>query len=181
MLDWKILEPYYSHIAGISVIIILAFIASLLVGKLFKTIKEKARFSEHAMDNTRSAARWLIFMVAFLFILQQFGVKVSTLLSTLLAVAGLIAVGFIAVWSILSNFLCALLLVIFKPFQIGDDIEVAEVIGGAGLRGKILKFNIMYTTLVEEIDGEEVVTIIPNNIFFQKAIRKRYSDDSSEN
>ena len=178
MIGWKILEPYYSNIAGIVLIIVLAFISSLLIGKLFKTIKEKASFSEHAIDSARSAARWLVFMVALLFLLQQFGVEVSAILSALLAVAGLVAVGFIAVWSILSNFLCALLLIVFKPFQIGDDIEIAEVIGGPGLRGKILKFNIMYTTLVEKIDGEEVVTNLPNNTFFQKAIRKRESNDA---
>jgi small-conductance mechanosensitive channel len=84
----------------------------------------------------------------------------------------MIAVGFIAVWSVLSNLLCSILLVIFRPFQLGDEIEITEPVGGSSLRGKVMKFNVMYTTLLEDIDGDKVTTNIPNNIFFQKAIRR---------
>lgn len=173
MINWQALQPYYSNVLGMVVIVMLAFISSLLLGKLLKTIQQKGLFSEHAIDGARSAMRWLIFLLALLFILQQFGVRVSAILSALLAVAGLLAVGFIAVWSVLSNFLCALLLLVFKPFQVGDDIEIVEVLGGTGLRGRILKFNMMYTTLTEKVGDEEVLTNLPNNVFFQKAIRKR--------
>ncbi len=91
----------------------------------------------------------------------------------LLTIAGMVAIGFIAVWSILSNMLCALVLMIFRHFQIGCVIEVVEPVGGSGLKGKVVSFNIMFTTLEEHQDspGNPVQTQIPNNIFFQKTLR----------
>ena len=86
----------------------------------------------------------------------------------------MIAIGFIAVWSILSNILCSMMLVVFRNFDIGDEVEIVEPIGGVGLKGKVVGFNIMFTTLAES--GEDVdpgmLTQVPNNIFFQKTLRR---------
>jgi len=105
--------------------------------------------------------------------LQQVGVRVISLWTGLLTIAAMIAVGFIAMWSVLSNLLCALLLVIFAPFRIGDEIEIIEATGGSGLRGKVVDLNILYTTLQEvtEAGVHNGVTHVPNNIFFQKTVR----------
>ena len=173
MFDWQMIKPHFSDLAGTLVILILAGGLSMLLGRLLNRIGAKARLSEYAIEGTRSALRWLVFLLALLFILQQYGVNMSAVFSALLAVGGLLAVGFIAVWSVLSNLLCALLLLVFRPFQVGDDIEIIEVLGGSGLRGRILKFNLMYTTIAEKVDDQQVLTNLPNNVFFQKAIRKR--------
>ena len=92
-----------------------------------------------------------------------------------MTVIAMLAVGFIAVWSILSNILCSLLMVIFRPFSIGDDIEIIEATGGKGLRGQVVNFNIMFTFLKEKNENEngEVVVQIPNNVIFQKTVRRR--------
>ena len=62
---------------------------------------------------------------------------------------------------------------IFTPFRIGDEIEIIEATGGSGLRGKVVNLNILYTSLQEmaEDGGPNGVIHVPNNIFFQKAIR----------
>ena len=39
----------------------------------------------------------------------------------------MVAIGFIAVWSILSNVLCSLMLIMHRSFRIGDDIEVVAI------------------------------------------------------
>jgi small-conductance mechanosensitive channel len=163
---------YGSGIAGILIVIVLAFVCYFLLKRTLLTLHKKNQITDGVFKTTKSISFWIISLLSVLFILQQIGVQVSSIISSLLAVSAMIAVGFIAVWSVLSNLLCSILLVIFRPFQLGDEIEITEPVGGSSLRGKVMKFNVMYTTLLEDIDGDKVTTNIPNNIFFQKAIRR---------
>jgi small-conductance mechanosensitive channel len=110
--------------------------------------------------------RWIFVLVLTLLVLQEIGV-LQNVWSAFLAILAVIAVGFVAVWSVLSNALCTLLILVYKPFSIGDDIALPS----DNLSGKVEDMNLMFTTLVDEKDG---LVQIPNNQFFQKAIcRKR--------
>lgn len=86
-----------------------------------------------------------------------------------------VAVGFVAVWSVLSNLLCSILIVTFEPFAVGDDVEIIEPVGGTGLRGRVVTLSLLFTTLAETTDEglTGALVQVPNNIFFQKTIRKR--------
>lgn len=124
----------------------------------------------------KGVIRWLCLVIVFIIILQQLGVTISHIFAGLLTVAGMVAIGFIAVWSVLSNIMCSLLLVAFKVFRIGDELEVVEPAGSEkGLRGRVSGFNLMFTTLIEESEGDQPPSLvqIPNNIFFQKSLRRR--------
>ena len=169
---------YGSDIAGILIVIIFAFTSYVLLKRTLLTLQKKKQITDGVFKTTKSIAFWTIGLLSILFILQQLGVQVSSIISSLLAVSAMVAIGFIAVWSVLSNLLCSVLLVIFRPFQIGDEIEITEPFGGSALRGKVLKFNVMYTTLLETMGDNEVTTNIPNNVFFQKAIRRLNSSQN---
>jgi hypothetical protein len=131
-------------------------------GKLIVGVKETPPFSMKDADG-----QW-----------QAIGIKLTSIFAVLLTLTGMVAIGFIAVWSILSNLSCALFLILFKMFQIGDEIEIIEPIGGPGLKGRVQDFNIMFTSLVEDAtDGSECfVTQVPNNIFSQKTMRRKKGD-----
>jgi len=103
--------------------------------------------------------------VGLLLVLQCYGLLVNAW-TTLTAVLGLVAIGFVAVWSVLSNMLCSMMLLVSRPFEVGDTIEVPV----DSLRGKVIDFNLLFTKLQDE-DGS--VIQIPNNTFFQKPIRRR--------
>lgn len=163
---------YGSGIAGILIVIILAFACYFLLKRALLTLHKNKQITDGVFKTTKSISFWIISLLSILFVLQQLGVQVSSIISSLLAVSAMIAVGFIAVWSVLSNLLCSILLVIFRPFQVDDEIEITEPVGGSCLRGKVLKFNVMYTTLLENVGGIEAITNIPNNVFFQKATRR---------
>lgn len=124
---------------------------------------------------TRNAVKWLLAILVAVVTLQQFGVPVASVWATLSTVLIAIAVGFVAVWSVLSNLLCSVLIVLVEPFRVGDDIEIIEPVGGVGLRGRVVTLSLLYTTLAETNDEGLVGPIVqvPNNIFFQKTIRKR--------
>ncbi len=130
----------------------------------------------------RNIAKWIILLSVIIVVLQQIGIKITSIITVLLTIAGMIAVGFIAVWSILSNVSCALFLIFYNLFQIGDEIEIIEPIGGTGLKGKVNDFNLMFTTLIEtaEDGSDNCLTQVPNNVFFQKTIRRKKAENTTK-
>ncbi len=109
------------------------------------------------------------------------GCSLISVWTAISAVLVLIAVGFVAQWSILSNSLCALFLVIYALLRVGDEIELPEpaTIDPAkpGIRGRVIDISMLFTTLRpvgetnEEFDSVRIR--VPNNMFFQKAMRCR--------
>jgi len=78
---------------------------------------------------------------------------------------GLVAIGFFAVWSLLSNIIAGFFLFLSDPFKINDEIEVPEV----SLEGKVLDIRPLFVVL-EEPPGHTV--FVPNNVLFQKSFRR---------
>lgn len=155
-------------------IVVLGLVAQKLIRRSLQKLVQKQFLTEPLHVMLRGIAWWAVVILVILMILQQLGVQVIGLWAGLLTVAGMVTIGFIAVWSVLSNILCAVLLVILAPFRIGDEIEIIEATGGNGLRGKVVNLNILYTSLQEIADAgpRDAVTHVPNNIFFQKTVRQ---------
>jgi small-conductance mechanosensitive channel len=85
----------------------------------------------------------------------------------------MVAIGFVASWSVISNVFCALLLILTRPFRLDDWIEFP----GEPAHGKVRELNLVYTIL----DDEDGCTYrIPNSLFFQKVIRRRDSEHPIE-
>lgn len=117
--------------------------------------------------------KWLISTLFLLLILQQFGLSITNILAIVSTVIAMIAIGFVAVWSVLSNILCTLMLLIFQPFRIGDEIEIVDPAMTSGLGGVVRNINILFTTLRSSNEEDEIDIQIPNNLFFQKLIRRK--------
>jgi small-conductance mechanosensitive channel len=161
--------------------IVLGMVARSLVRRSLRRLTDKRYLAEPVSKLLQGLAGWIIVIVVILLSLQQLGVHLLGLWAGLLTVAGMVTIGFIAVWSVLSNILCAILLIVFAPFRIGDEIEIIEATGGKGLRGKVVKLNILYTSLQEVTDEgvSDALTHVPNNIFFQKTLRQWQGTDTT--
>ncbi|MBL9191973.1 MAG: mechanosensitive ion channel [Opitutaceae bacterium] len=120
-----------------------------------------------AFAPVRLMLRYAILVVGSALILSLWGFQLGTIIALLGTVLGLVAIGFVAVWSVLSNFLCAFVLVLFKPFSVGDEVELT---GGEGVKGKVIDLSLIFTTL--EVSPEETV-LVPNNTFFQRSFKRR--------
>jgi small-conductance mechanosensitive channel len=61
-----------------------------------------------------------------------------------------------------------------RPFRLYDRFEVLENGEKAGLKGRVVDINLIYTTLQEDdSDGQPGPTLqIPNSLFFQRAVRR---------
>jgi small-conductance mechanosensitive channel len=125
-----------------------------------------ARLPRLALTPVRLGLRYGILVVAALLILSRWGFEINGIIAVIGTVLGLVAIGFVAVWSVLSNFLCTLVLVVIKPFYVGDEIELPT----ANVRGRVIDLSLVFTTL-ESAPGETV--LVPNNTFFQVIFKRR--------
>lgn len=145
----------------LSVVIVLAGIALRLVGNLVHWLARRLQAPPLALKPLSIGGRMIVFViVAGALVGHYFDVDIFALLGSIIA---LIGVGFVAVWSTLSNMLCTLLLLTVRPFRIGDEVELTP----ENLKGKVIDLNLFFTTLLTD-DGRHVQ--IPNNFFFQRAI-----------
>lgn len=114
----------------------------------------------------RLAIRYSVLAIAAMLVLGRWGFEMGTVIAVLGSILGLVAIGFVAVWSVLSNFLCTFVLVAFKPFLVGDEVEFPL----DNVKGRVIDLSMIFTTL-EVGPGESV--IVPNNTFFQKPFRRK--------
>jgi len=147
------------------VVALLILLVYLIVRRSLVSSARKGRLSPVVVTMLRAALRWAALLLLVLVVLQELGM-LQNAWAALTAVAAMVAIGFVAVWSVLSNALCTVLLLIFKPFRIGDRVELpADEVGGI-----VVDLNFAYTTLLE--DGGQRLQI-PNNLFFQKIVRRK--------
>jgi small-conductance mechanosensitive channel len=164
----------------IAIIIALAALAYVVIRRGLTTLVLKGSLSDAMSHNLLIVARWTLIIVALLLVLQQIGIQIAGVWQALLAVAALVAVGFIAVWSVLSNMLCCILIMTFGRIKVGDDIEIVEGAGAKGLRGTVTALNLLFTSIKETgtRSADEVTLQVPNNVFFQKTIRRRVAAEA---
>jgi small-conductance mechanosensitive channel len=143
-----------------------------LKGRILK-FAHWARLPRLALTPVRLGLRYAILVLTVLLILSRWGFQINGIIAVIGTVLGLVAIGFVAVWSVLSNFLCTLVLVILKPFYVGDEIELPV----ANVRGKVIDLSLVFTTL-ESAPGETVM--IPNNTFFQQIFKRRVGTVTSD-
>ena len=181
--QWMAKEPLGGFLlpaVKILVVILLAWAAFRLIRRGLDMLEQHEMVTPAIVVPLRLVLKWIVVVFGLLLALQQTGVSLNNVWTTLSAVLTLVAVGFVAVWSILSNFLCTLMLLIFQPFRIGDDIEVIDPSLTSGIHGKVVNINMMFT-LLRETDGQGLETgviQIPNNQFFQKFIRRKAGRNS---
>ncbi|MBF0233712.1 MAG: mechanosensitive ion channel [Desulfamplus sp.] len=164
----------FAQTAGKIIILLLIMIILLkLIKRMAKIITEKRKISAPLILGIHSILRWFIYISVTMIILQQAGLKINSLWTLITAASAMVAIGFVAMWSVLSNLLCTLMLVIFRPFQIGDKIEIIDPAMTAGIKGRVRNINMLFTTLLEinNNNHEAWLIHIPNNLFFQKIIK----------
>jgi small conductance mechanosensitive channel len=105
-----------------------------------------------------SLVYYTVLVLTFLLILQVIGVQATSLV----AVAGAtsLAIG-LALQGTLTNLAAGVMLLLFRPFRLGDSIEVA------GKSGVVRGINIFMTELV---NAETVQILIPNGQIWGTAI-----------
>ncbi len=135
--------------------ILIWIIGSWVIKKLMKTIAKvmtARNYDESLQKFLLNLIGWVFKILLVLAILAKVGVE-TTSFAAILAAAGL-AIG-MALQGSLSNFAGGVLIMIFKPFKIGDLIEAQGVLG-------VVKEIEIFTTKLSTPENKEA--IIPNGI-----------------
>ena len=147
-MDWMI--DYSPKILGAMVVLIIGFrLAKILVKMLDKALnKSRADVSLHSF--IKSCASFLLKMIVVTVAASMLGIHTTTFIAVLSA-AGL-AIG-LALKDSLANFAGGMLILTFRPFNVGDFIETQ------GYMGTVHTIHLLYTYLMTP-DNRRVV--IPN-------------------
>ena len=157
---------WLKNISFFLVIVLASWILSVLLGKAVKKAVVKINnASELLKDFIVNITRKLIFIIGFVVAISMLEVNVGPLLAAIGA-AGFI-IGF-ALQGTLSNFAAGILILIYRPYDVGDLIEV----GGAG--GTVDAMTIVSTTLLT-LDNQKVV--VPNNMIWGDKITNLTGSD----
>lgn len=126
--------------------------SSVLFDYLFKQYLRSRHDEEtiEALDFIDRLVRWVLWLVAFLFVLSNAGINVGSLVAGL-GIGG-IAVA-LALQNILSDLFSSLAIFFDRPFKPGDFIIVGQDMG-------VVKKVGIKTTRIQALQGEELV--IPN-------------------
>lgn len=129
------------------------FYLSRIIGKLVRKglKKSNVRVSLLMEEMLVSMAARLVFFMGILIALGQMGVSLAPVLAGL-GVAGFI-IGF-ALQDTLGNFASGMMILIYRPFDVGDMIKTGSV------KGNVRSMNLVSTTVLT-IDHQTLV--IPNN------------------
>ena len=148
--------PYLTRVA-LAIII-------LIVGWWFCNLI--AMFAKRAMKNIEPSLKSflgsiisvLLKIILIITVASMFGIEMTSFIAVLAAAS--FAVG-LALQGSLSNFAGGVLIILFKPFKVGDYIE------GAGLAGTVNKIQI-FSTILKTPDNKTV--IIPNGTLSNSSI-----------
>jgi small-conductance mechanosensitive channel len=162
-----LLELVHDSIASI-VTVAVALLLYQGVRRSTRVLVMRGRLSDIMALRLRLVARWVLVLGTLLIVLQQTGVFREAW-ALLTAVATALAVGFVASWSVLSNATAALLLLVYQPFRVGDEVEIVENDGKVVVKGRVVDLNLFFTTVL----GEDSALRVPNNLFVQKYSRVR--------
>jgi small-conductance mechanosensitive channel len=159
---------------GLQILLILvaAFVLQRIVARGLSRLGQRYPLPPELLVPVRGGLRWLIMGSALLFVLERLGVSATVLWTALSGFVAVAAVAFFAMWSVLSNLLCAVLIFTVGPFRIGDVVELVDTLDKPGVKGRVIAINLLFTTLMEMPEAGGALVQVPNSQFFQKSVRR---------
>jgi small conductance mechanosensitive channel len=147
-MDWA---AYAINILVAIVILGVGFWGSGRVGSMIRNLAVRyPKLDVTLFSFLGSLARWAIVALTIIVVLGQFGVETTSLIA-LIGAAGL-AVG-LALQGTLSNLAAGVMLLVFRPFKVGDFVTAG------GHTGTAEEISLFTTRLVSP---DNVLTIVPN-------------------
>eukprot|EP00798_Chlamydomonas_sp_ICE-L_P004815 gene4815-biopygen15119 len=118
-----------------------------------------------AIHVMKSFMYWIIMCIAITILFLSIGIEGAAVITILGAV--LLAIG-IGMQGTLSDLSAGIMLMMSNAFSMGNYIEVFDD-SRDGVNGTVKKFNILYTTLLDDDSG--VSFIVPNRVLYGSALK----------
>ena len=163
----NIVEKLLAWIIGSIPVMIQAFlvltVGIFLIRLVIKIVKR--RFEKRNVDLSlrgflMSIIKFILYTMLILTIIQTLGFQTTAILG---ALSGLVLAAGLALQGSLSNFAGGVLILLFRPFEVGDYIENAS-----GTEGTVEKIDLLYTTLT---NSQGIKVFSPNGALANSVIR----------
>jgi small conductance mechanosensitive channel len=152
------LQKYGPSVLSVLIILVVSWFLSSWARRTVRRGLDRAHFDLTLSKFLSNMVRWVILAVAGIACLEKFGYNVTSF-AALIGAAGLaIGLGF---QGSLSNLAAGVMLLVFRPFKVGDGIAVG---GQAGTVNEID----LFTTTLDTADGRRI--IMPNGPIFSSVI-----------
>jgi len=150
----------FKLVVFIALVLLARYVARLTAGVTRRAVSAPhLAFSQLLQDFFVKVASGLVLGIGLLIALSQIGIELAPLLAGL-GVAGFI-IGF-ALQDSLSNFASGLMILVYRPFDIGDVVEAG------GVSGTVRHMSLVSTT-INTFDNQKLV--VPNNRIWGDVIR----------
>lgn len=153
-LGWELAPKLF----GAVVILVLAWMVSSWARRAIYRALNRPHFDQTLIRFFSTSARWVVMVIALVAVLGVLGIPTASVL-TAIGAAGL-AIG-LALQGSLSNLAAGIMLLIQRPFKVGDVITVA------GVTGKVDEIE-LFSTKVDTPENKRV--ILPNGQVFGNLI-----------
>jgi small conductance mechanosensitive channel len=150
---------YGLRIVGAILILILGRFFAGMSRKIARRMAKKSNLDDAVASFLSSLIYFLVIAFAVIAALAKFGMQTASFVAVLGA-AGF-AVGF-ALQGSLSNFAAGVMILVFRPFKVGDIIEAA------GILGKVQDIH-LFNTILATLDNVKI--IVPNGKIYGDVIK----------
>lgn len=144
-------------VIGVVVIFVIFFVLAKIIKRIITKASERLKFDINLTSLLARTSSITLIIFGFVTALGTLGVNVSAL------VAGLGLTGFalgFALKDTISNLLSGVLILIYRPFELGNRIKIS------GYEGIVISIDLRYT----ELDSEGNKVLIPNSKLFTDPI-----------
>ena len=146
----ELLVLYGPKLVGAIVVLIIGMFVIKLMMKGIVKVFEKKQLDESLRDFLKSIIKIILQALLWISVLGMVGIQMTSFIA-ILGAAGL-AIG-MALTGTLQNFAAGVMILLFKPYKVGDYIEVGGTTG-------IVKTIQIFNTILNSLDNKTV--IIPN-------------------
>ncbi len=174
MSEYLLMLKTFTRELGVGFVVVLAaFVLSRILRRLIDKLRDSQNLSVTMANRLQTVRQRVIVLATLLVLMLALGIF-DNAWAFISAGMAAVALGFVAAWSILSNATAALLIMTFRPFRMGDSLELLDP-NGAPMGGRVLDMNLMFTTLgrppeAGDTNTDTRVLRVPNNLFFQRVI-----------
>lgn len=154
--DWVVIQEvlltWGVRVVGALVALFLAWVLASWIRRVIRSALTARKFDSTLTTFFANLARWAVLITAIVGVLGVFGIETASF-AALVAALGL-AIG-LAFQGTLSNFAAGVMLLVFRPFRVGDYVRVA------GETGVVEEIELFFTEL-KTLEAKRV--IIPNSM-----------------
>jgi small conductance mechanosensitive channel len=162
----ELISNWGLQVLGAITLLIIGRWAAALVRGWTRRALDRSQIDASLAPFFSSLAYYLVLVVVGIAVLQLFGIETTSLVAVVGAAS--LAIG-LALQGTLSNFAAGVMLLMFRPFKLGDYVEVGGSAGGVQEIG-------IFTTTLNTPDN--VMVMIPNASVYGEVI-KNYSANAT--